>query len=226
MSDLGALSSEEVANGRFTHLLVPLGSCEQHGSHLPLDTDTRVAAAIAVGVSTVRPSVAHAPPLAYGASGEHQGFPGVLSIGQAALEHLLVELSRCLGPEFRGLMFLSWHGGNRDAVQRAVDTITAEGRYALGLFPSVPGDAHAGRTETSLMLAIAPELVRLEKARPGNRQPIADLMPAMRRLGLRSVSPSGVLGDPAGASVEEGRRLLATLINQAVAEIDQWLEGA
>ena len=67
------------------------------------------------------------------------------------------------------------------------------------------GDAHAGRTETSLVLAIAPELVRLDRAEPGCPTPLAELLPALESGGVRAVSANGVLGDPAGASAGEGR---------------------
>ena len=83
-------------------LLVPLGSTEQHGPHLPLDTDTRIAVARCagrVGRRRCRPRLAVlvAPAVAYGASGEHEGFAGTLSIGQEALESVVVELGRSAG---------------------------------------------------------------------------------------------------------------------------------
>ena len=72
------------------------------------------------------------------------------------------------------------------------------------------------RTETSIMLALAPAGVRLELARPGNTAPLAELMPAMRARSVRAVSDSGVLGDPSGASAEEGRAMLAALVDGCV----------
>ena len=75
-------------------------------------------------------------------------------------------------------------------------------------WPSWPGDLHAGRTETSLMLAIAPERVRLERAEAGDRRPIGALLPLLVEGGVRAVSANGVLGDPTGATADEGRRLL------------------
>src|SRR5579862_3774496 len=75
-------------------LVVPLGSLEQHGPHLPMDTDTRIAVAVASRASAGRDGVGLAPPVAIGASGEHAAFPGTLSIGTQALTALLVELGR------------------------------------------------------------------------------------------------------------------------------------
>ena len=75
-------------------LVVPLGSTEQHGPHLPLSTDTDVAVALAVRLANVRSHMIVAPALPYGSSGEHAGFAGTLSIGQEALELVVIELVR------------------------------------------------------------------------------------------------------------------------------------
>src|SRR4030081_1452778 len=83
-------------------LAVPLGSTEQHGPHLPLDTDTRIATALAAGLARRRDDGVVAPALPYGASGEHAGFPGTLSVGTPALELLLVELVRSASDLCRG----------------------------------------------------------------------------------------------------------------------------
>ena len=78
-----------------------------------------------------------------------------------------------------------------------------------GFAPDWGGDAHAGRTETSLMLAIAPQRVLPEAARAGNTRPLAELIAALESRGVRELSDNGVLGDPAGADAAEGRMLLA-----------------
>ena len=185
-------------------LAIPLGSCEQHGPHLPLDTDTTIAVAVASELARRRDDVLVAPPLAYGASGEHAGFAGTLSIGLAALEHVLVELVRS-ADHFAGVVLVNGHGGNARAVERAVATLRHEGRRVLAWWPSVPGgDAHAGRVETSLLLAIAPETVRMDLAAPGCTAPLATILPTLEAEGVVAVAPSGVLGDPTGASAAEG----------------------
>ena len=81
------------------------------------------------------------------------------------------------------------------------------------------GDAHAGRTETSLLLAIDPGAVRLQLAEPGRTEPIATLLPRLRAEGVRPVSSNGVLGDPTGASAEEGRALLDALVRDLAAAV-------
>ena len=200
-------------------LVVPLGATEQHGPHLPLSTDTDVARALAAALAARRDDVDVAPAVPYGASGEHAGFAGTLSIGQAALELLLVELVRSATATWPRVLLLSAHGGNAEPVRRAVALLRAESRDVRAWSPSWRGDAHAGRVETSVQLALAPSRVQLDRAEAGATAPLADLLPALHAGGVVAVSPNGVLGDPAGASADEGARLL----EQAARDLDVWL---
>jgi mycofactocin system creatininase family protein len=209
-----------VASGSI--LVVPLGSTEQHGPHLPLGTDSDVAVALADRLAAARPDVLVAPALPYGSAGEHAGFPGTLSIGAAALELVVVELVRS-ADAFAGVVLLSGHGGNAEPLAAAVATLRTEGRQVLAWSPRIAGgDAHAGRTETSLLLALAPESVRIEAAEPGDVRPLAAVMGDLRRGGVISVSRNGVLGDPTGASADEGQRLLDELADDLIAAVAAW----
>ena len=204
---------EVEGTGRRAVLVLPLGSLEQHGPHLPLDTDTRIALAVATGLATRRPDVAVAPPLAYGASGEHAGFPGTLLVGHDVLGALLVELVRSARRDFAGVVLLSGHGGNAEALRAVAARGAAEGDEVLVWSATVTGgDAHAGRTETSLMLAIDPSVVRIERAEAGSLEPLDALWPRLRAEGVRPVSSNGVLGDPTGANADEGHVLLDALV--------------
>jgi len=205
-------------------VLVPLGSFEQHGPHLPLDTDTVIASAVAHGAAELAasnsgtgPGAVVAPALAYGASGEHQHFPGTVSIGQEALGTVLVEMVRSLAVWAGRVVFVNGHGGNVDALARAVTQLMGEGHRVAWVHCRFDGaDAHAGRTETSLMLHLAPERVRLDRAERGNTAPVQELMPALTAGGVQSVSPNGVLGDPAGASAAEGSELLQSAVQDVL----------
>jgi creatinine amidohydrolase len=201
-------------------LAVPLGSLEQHGPHLPLDTDTRIAVAVLSRAASRVPSLFVAPPVAYGASGEHAGFPGTLLVGHEVLASLLVELVRSARASFAGVVFVSAHGGNETALSTVSTRCAAEGDDVVVWRAASPGgDAHAGRTETSLMLAIDSGAVHLELAAPGCTEPIERLLPRLRAEGVRPVSSSGVLGDPTGASAEEGRELLDLLVTDLAAAV-------
>jgi creatinine amidohydrolase len=217
-----------VAAGPRRLLVVPLGSLEQHGPHLPMDTDTRIASAVAARACARRQGVGLAPPIPVGASGEHADFPGTLSIGTAALATLLVELGRHASLYWPAMLLVNGHGGNVPAISEAVRQLRAEGRQSHVWHAGLPGsDAHAGRTETSVMLALAPDEVRMAAAAPGDTRPLADIMPALRASGVRAVSPNGVLGDPVGASADEGDRLLAALVAGLDETLDKLLaEGA
>ena len=210
----GATWSQVEATGRRSVLAVPLGSTEQHGPHLPLDTDTRVAGAVVAGLAAQVTDLFVAPPLAYGASGEHAAFGGTLLVGHGVLAEVLSELVRSARHAFRGVVFVSAHGGNHEALATVSARSAAEGDDVLVWSVHVPdGDAHAGRTETSLMLAIEPEAVRLPLAQAGCSEPLDVLLPRLRTVGVRPVSSNGVLGDPSGANAEEGRALLSSLVS-------------
>jgi mycofactocin precursor peptide peptidase len=217
----------EVETGSRRLLVVPLGSLEQHGPHLPMDTDTRIACLVAARACAGRAGVALAPPVAIGASGEHADFPGTLSIGTTALSLLLVELGRHASLHWPTMLLVNGHGGNWPAITDAVSRLQDEGRECHVWHAALAdGDAHAGRTETSMMLALAPSEVLLDRAAAGDTRPIAELLPELRAHGVRKVSPNGVLGDPAGASADEGTRLLDLMVANLSETLDSLLVDA
>jgi creatinine amidohydrolase len=120
------------------------------------------------------------------------------------------------------MLLVSTHGGNAEPVARAVARLREEGRDARAWSPGSSGDAHAGRVETSYMLRLAPERVLVGRAEAGRTEPIEQLMPALRRDGVRAVSPNGVLGDPAGASAAEGVAMLAAASAALAAFVEDW----
>jgi mycofactocin precursor peptide peptidase len=230
-SELGVSTSSQLKSMPLS-LTIPVGSIEQHGPHLPLDTDTRIATAVAREATTRLagdPGLEWmlAPAIAYGDSGEHQSFPGTISIGTDALIALLLEYGRSATCWAQRLLFVNGHGGNIAALSRAVNRLRAEGRDAAWC-PCVvaDGDAHAGHTETSVLLHISPAHVLTDRWRAGNGAPLADLLPSMRSGGVAAVSEVGVLGDPTTATASDGERILAEMVDDCLRRVRHWAPAA
>ena len=196
-------------------VLVPVGSIEQHGPHLPLDTDTVIAEAACRAAASLLDDrrVVVAPAVAFGASGEHQSFAGTSSIGSEALRIVVVELVRSMRTWAQRVVFVNGHGGNLAALNDTVEQLRYEGHDVAWLPCASERDAdlHAGHTETSLLLHLCPERVRMGRAVPGDLRPLAEILPVMMAGGVAAVSPNGVLGDPTRASAAEGARLLEVI---------------
>lgn len=217
---LGALTWPELAAAS-PLLVLPLGATEQHGPHLPIDTDTVIVNALVAATTDGRSDRVAAPVLPYGSSGEHAGFPGTLSLGQAGLELAVVELVRS-ADAFAGVAIVCWHGGNGQPLRRAAHLLQREGREPwiwVGGYPG--GDLHAGHTETSLMLHLAPESVREERP-AGVVARLGEIEAQLRTAGVRAVSENGVLGDPATATAAMGEAIFTGL----VADLDRFLSKA
>jgi creatinine amidohydrolase len=206
-------------------LVVPVGATEQHGPHLPVTTDADLAVAVVEAAATHDPLLVVAPVVAFGSSGEHDGFAGTLSIGRETTEELLVQLGRSATGVFTYVVLACTHGGNASPLAGALRRLADEGRPVTGWWPRWEGDLHAGRTETSLMLAVAPDRVHLDEAEPGDVRSLDQLMPLLQAGGVRSVSATGVLGDPTGAGADEGRELLRTAAADLAGTVAQLRSG-
>jgi len=219
-SDLSNLTWTAVPEG--ATVLVPLGSTEQHGPHLPFATDAIVAAAVAHAaaqrLNAAGDRTIVAPVLPYGASGEHQAFAGTVSIGHEALRAVLIEIVRSLATWASRIIIVNGHGGNAPTVNAVVDQMRFEGHELLCVMCAAESstDAHAGFDETSIMLQIQPNLVDVDAIAPGNTQPLGEILADLMEHGVRPVSPNGVLGNPRNASAEIGDRLLAEMVARVV----------
>ena len=208
-------------------LAIPLGSCEQHGPHLALDTDTVIAEALAQALAAQRRQVFVAPAITISASGEHEGFAGTLSIGTDAMAELLIELVRS-ADWARGVVLVNGHGGNADAIAEALVMLSLEQRNVWAWWPAAPNDpradSHAGWLETSVMLHLDPSRVRMDRLEPGDTRPLHTMMDELTTHGVRAVSPNGVLGNPTTARADDGRAVMQTWISNLVDRFDEWLE--
>jgi len=224
---------ELLAGGRGTAIL-PLGSTEQHGPHLPFGTDTWIGAALAEALAArIEDSVA-LPPLAFGCASEHMGFPGTLHVAPATLEALLGDLLDALSRHgFERAFVFSAHGGNVAALEAmrdrlvgrvaplalhldtdlaAVAALQRRAVEAAGLDPSWAGP-HAGEYETSLVAGLHPDAVRREACAPGRRAAPGEAQ-SLFYPSLRANAERGVLGDPSLFSAERAPAYLEIWVDR------------
>jgi creatinine amidohydrolase len=216
----------------WTTVILPLGSTEQHGPHLPLSVDSEIAGRLAEGVARRLGACLVAPVVVLGCSAHHLGFPGSMSLEADTLARVIADACRSLGRHgFRRILVVSGHAGNVPAMKQAVEQLGAPdgytvdafvdwGRYrqplyavgaAAGMTPPQVG-SHAGHYETSLMLRLRPELVCMAEARAGFIGEPAEAGARLRASGMHALSDIGVIGDPRGATAELGERYFEAMV--------------
>lgn len=226
-------------------VLFPISAIEQHGPHLPVAVDAlmgQIWPALIIERLPAGASCYVAPPITIGKSNEHTGFPGTLMISKDTLRDLILTVGRqiaCWG--FKQLAVINTHGGNVAVLLPTLRELTAEtglvaevlrSKANLGLSPQeATYGIHANETETAWILAAAPSLVDMSKARcdyfarvedAGNIRPVA--APLIRAWASRDLSPSGIMGDAPAATAEKGRQwldLAARSMAERVAEMGQ-----
>jgi creatinine amidohydrolase/Fe(II)-dependent formamide hydrolase-like protein len=236
---LGELTWPE-AEKRFKEVdlaLLPVGSIEQHGPHLPLDTDAfdaeYLAQEVAERCNAPKPLVL--PLIPYGVSYHHEDFSGTISISPETLSKLVYEIGMSVARRgIKKLVIINGHGGNGPALHYAAQMINRDARIFtcvdtgetsdpdIMALAETPNDVHAGEIETSTTLAVRPDLVRLESARkfiPEFSSRYLDFT-SRRSVGwytrTAKISPKGVLGDPTKASREKGQKMWDLMITHLV----------
>jgi creatinine amidohydrolase len=196
--------------------LLPVGSLEQHGPHLPLVTDTVVACVLARALADAH-RVRVLPPVTIGCSHEHAAWPGTVSISAPTLHAVVTDVAASLGDT--RLVLVNGHGGNHvlaNTVQESGGRMAlfpglhdwAAARTAAGMATGNDDDMHAGELETSVLLHAAPDLVREGYERADHVTPPRE---HMLTVGLAPYTASGVAGRPSLATAAKGRDLLSAL---------------
>lgn len=230
---LPALTREQIAAiPARDHALVvlPTAAIEQHGRHLPVGVDAILGQALlgpAIEQAAGRAPVYVAPPITFGKSNEHGGFPGTVTISAKTLRRLVLAVGAQLHTlGFRRLALFNTHGGNSTVLAYTARELNETlGIDAFVLRHGYKADVseheaawgfHAGEWETSLMLACAPGLVRMKRAvceypvapdAPGELRP--ENAPATFAWMTSDIAQTGVMGDATAATPEKGRRWLA-----------------
>lgn len=234
--------AQAIAAGIAT-VILPLGATEQHGPHLPLGTDTCRAAALAERLAERLPALV-APVIPIGCSDEHGGFAGLLSLEAETLAAVILDCARrMIDWGVQCLVVLSAHGGNGRALALAETrlrrelpalavwipdamTICGEAVQAIAAEAALPLTAlglHAGEWETSELLRLHPEQVRMDRAVSGyigNMDTALDILVAR---GTQALTTTGVVGDPRAADAIRGEHYLAAQVACYEAAWRQWL---
>lgn len=213
-----------IDGGRDT-VVMALGATEQHGPHMPLATDALLGDHMA-RLLAERIDAFLAPTLRVGCSEHHVGFAGTMSISETTMHAVVADLVRSfLGGGFRRIVLLPSHGGNFAPLAAALELLdTDERAHVIAVtelavlfeiaqlgereygVPLTDGGLHAGEWETSLMLALHPELVKMERAEAGFTGDLQEAVASMFSGGVASISANGAIGDPTSASSEHGER--------------------
>jgi creatinine amidohydrolase len=218
----GATSAEE-ADRRADVAVLPIGSFEQHGEYLPLATDTRVACAIVQEIAH-NYSVRSLPPITISCSHEHAAWAGTVSISARTLYSVILDIADSIRRSgVKRLVLVNGHGGNY-VLSNVVQEYTAIHGPTMSLFPHSKDwtlarheaglttdshtDMHAGELETSILMHVAPDVIRLGNE---NADWQADDRPDLLTLGMRAYTTSGVIGFPSRGSAEKGAACLRSL---------------
>jgi len=221
-----------VQMGRINGVILPIGSVEQHGAHLPLSTDTLIADRVARRVSERCKATLLMPPLEFGCASEHSHFPGTISLRPETMSNILLDIANSLiKSDLKRVFIINGHGGNRAIIEVALITIKQAlpemQAYSFTIMDIVKPKyneirkaerrlvGHADEIETSMMLAITPELVDMPKAvreTPSLAESLSfepeDSVGIAFAWNAKEISKSGVIGDPLQASAETGKILI------------------
>ena len=221
--------------------LLPVGAIEQHGPHLPLDTDAfdadYLARRVAEACSDPKPLVL--PPIPYGVSYHHADFTGTVSISNDTLAKLIYEIGMSVSRNgIRKLVMINGHGGNSPALNYAAQMINRDARIFVCVdtgetsdvdidkIVETPNDVHAGEIETSTSLAMRPQLVKMNQAQKHIPKFSNRYLDFTSKRGVlwyaytRKISPSGVMGDPTKASAAKGERIWEIMIAHLVSLVE------
>jgi creatinine amidohydrolase len=229
----------EIEQGRDT-VVVAFGAVEQHGHHLPLGTDAIFGDELGRAVAD-RLDAFHAPTIPIGCSRHHLAFPGTMSVEPETFHRIVADVVRGWAHHgFARIVLLPTHGGNFEPLAGAMERLDhmpdvkvvavddlgllVQATLGLGMELGVPlheGGLHGGEWETSMMMALHPELVHMDRAVPGYTGDLESGRDRFLGEGIHVISESGVFGDPHQASAEHGRKYIERLVDLTVQFIEK-----
>ncbi|MFZ0366529.1 MAG: creatininase family protein [Nitrososphaeraceae archaeon] len=215
------LNNYEIKSGK--KIIIPLGSIEQHGPHLPISTDTIIAEYLANQLTKKISSYA-LPGIPYGVSFEHRPFFNI-SISNDVLSELLSQVCISLGENgFNQIIILNGHRGNMGVLQYIPQIVERNNPkvnvFGINYWHLIEREFdHGGFVETSLMLAIEPKLVQMQNAKRGylNKKRLNSTYTTfLSNTSSFKITRNGVLGDPRKATKEEGKKIISITMKNLV----------
>ncbi|UCD78281.1 MAG: creatininase family protein [Desulfobacterales bacterium] len=219
-----------IDNGRNT-VVVPFGSTEQHGRHLPLGTDAVLGDELGWRLAE-RLDAFLAPTVRIGCSEQHLSFPGTISLREETFKQVVIDVVASLSRHgFRRIVLLPTHGGNFKPLAQAFAVlepveivrvlaftdlegfvnVAFESSGSFGVTPAQSG-AHSGEWETSAMLALRPEQVKMDQVAEGFMGELSEILAKVFD-GIQNLDENGVLGDPRPATTAAGKKYIEDIVD-------------
>lgn len=247
LEDMNWPDIQAVIKQGYTTVVFGIGSTEQHGPHLPIKTDAALADEMIFRVASRLGNTLIAPTIRVGCSEHHLAFAGSISLQSSTLEAVLTDYVNSLQKHgFRTIILIPTHGGNFSTVQKAVQTLQKKyaDRHIIGitdLFGFIEptykiaekagltreeAGAHAGESETSMMLVIHPHLVKQGRFESGYTGPTGQKeVELIMKKGMTALTQNGILGDPVKANPERGEKYLQGIVDYFISEIKNKLKS-
>ncbi len=229
MSEMSWVDIQEALGEGLSTVVFAVGSNEQHGPHLPTCTDSLIGDVLANKVTQKLGRALQAPTINVGCSEHHMAFPGTIDLKPETLKNLIRDYCVSLARQgFKNIVILPSHGGDFNPVREATDELNQSlkearvisytdlkgllrllAEFSLKHGVSAPeSGAHAGESETSMVLAIRKDLVDMERAEEGFVGNYEEKIPVIFSQGIKSVTRNGVVGDPRKAEAGKGEEYL------------------
>jgi len=229
LSEMSWVETQKALESGVNTVVFAVGSNEQHGPHLPTSTDSLIGEVLAYKVAKKLGNALQAPTINVGCSQHHMAFPGTITLKPETLKGLIRDYCVSLAKHgFKNIVILPSHGGNFEAVREEVEELRqslrdvkiiaytelegllkflAEFSAKHGI-PASESGAHAGESETSMVLAIRKDLVNMKRAKEGFVGRFEDKIDLVISQGIKALTKIGVIGDPRKAEAEKGEEYL------------------
>ena len=241
MEEMNWVDIKEAIENGFRTVIIGVGSTEQHGPHLPTQTDALIADVVANLIAQKLENALQAQTIKVGCSDHHLSFPGTISLNKSTLKAIAHDYIASLQKNgFEKIIFIPTHGGNFDPLKEVVEEgqnkyseikiiaftdiigfMKAQDKIAADLnITAEEAGAHAGEAETSEILTLAEDLVKKERFQPGYVGVLGEEeIEILYKKGMKTLTKIGVIGDPTKASKNNGKIYIEKMVEYLTEDI-------